>query len=546
MAARGNQVRRLSTRSDRLDGEIIFNDLTNLISGDTDAIQSVVDLFITLFNKIQAHEIEAENTAQIILETNQKLAAIDTELRYTKNENETMRHKLSLTDDATRTMYLRLEGLSEENNANLPLKVANSLSKTGVTCTVTDIDYVRRVGKYKEGEARPILVRFVREGKRNSILYNRANINKNKQRNDPLMWVNDDVSEETRRNRKSVRDIATLAKQTGITGLKIHGDGIILNNNKYKHDELDLLPPSLSLQKAKSREEENDIYFQGEESPFSNFHHSRFSDDQGQVYENIEQAFQYKKAKANGKLSIANKILATRDPIEIKKLSKQIPNTKEWNRDEEGLMKNLVTAKFTQNKHLGRLLIKTGDKQLHESTSNKKWGTGAELSSKALLTGNWDGQDLLGQLIEEVRNELKTNSAGAMLDCTPPKQASADPDQPVDDLDNITPMPEGEVHDLDLAPDLDPTTVTKTPSRDQTHTEKLNRSTLTEPDKTPVKDRASSAGSPTSTQAIIHGLSKKPKRIAPTPPKCQEETGFPRLRGNRPIRSTAAANKGKK
>lgn len=49
-------------------------------------------------------------------------------------------------------MFLRLEGLSEELNNNLPLNVANSLSKTGVTCTVADLDYVRRVGKYKEAD----------------------------------------------------------------------------------------------------------------------------------------------------------------------------------------------------------------------------------------------------------------------------------------------------------------------------------------------------------------------------------------------------------
>lgn len=67
---------------------------------------------------------------------------------------------------------------------------------------------------------------------------------------DPLIWINDDVSEDTRRKRKSVRDIAALAKLNGVEGIKIHGDGLIYENNKYRHDDLDLLPDELSLKKA--------------------------------------------------------------------------------------------------------------------------------------------------------------------------------------------------------------------------------------------------------------------------------------------------------
>lgn len=123
-------------------------------------------------------------------------------------------------------------------------------------CNTTDFDYVKRIGKYRENSVRPILVRFNKEGKRNSILYNRVTINKNKARDQPLLWVNDGVSDETRQNRKAVRDVATLANLQGCSAIKVHGDGIIISDNKYKHSDLDLLPPNLSLAKAKSREEE--------------------------------------------------------------------------------------------------------------------------------------------------------------------------------------------------------------------------------------------------------------------------------------------------
>lgn len=73
-------------------------------------------------------------------------------------------------------------------------------------------------------------------------------------------------------------------------------------------------------------------------------------------------------------------------------------------------MKDLLKAKFSQSKFLMDLLVNSGDKQFHESTSDQLWGTGAELSSKALLNGEWSGKDLLGQLIEEVPDALISNT----------------------------------------------------------------------------------------------------------------------------------------
>lgn len=62
--------------------------------------------------------------------------------------------------------------------------------------------------------------------------------------------------------------------------------------------------------------------------------------------------------------------------------------------------------KFTQNERLAKILARTDGLELHEATSDKKWGTRAELSSKVLLNGQWEGQDLLGQTIEKVCEEL--------------------------------------------------------------------------------------------------------------------------------------------
>lgn len=215
-----------------ISGDFVFNDLVNMVAGDSEATQSIVDLNLMLYNKIEALEIEHKKVSGILSPLIDRLAACERELLFVKNENSLLQQKLALTEDTSRLMYLRLEGLDEKYNNNLPQQVATSLSKTGVLCNISDIDYVKRIGKYIEGSQRPIQIKFIREGKRNSILFNRANVNKNRRREDPLLWINDDVSDETRASRKITRDVATLAKMQGCKTVKVHWDGVIIGSQK--------------------------------------------------------------------------------------------------------------------------------------------------------------------------------------------------------------------------------------------------------------------------------------------------------------------------
>lgn len=538
-------VTTLAQHGGMLNGEHITIDLISMISGDKAATQSVVDLFLMLYNKIEAHEIEVQQVSDQLGLAEDQIKALEIELGYLNSENNLLRHKIAITDDNSRTMYLRLEGLSETLNNNLPLHVVQTLSKTGVICNISDIDYTKRIGKFKEGTTRPILIRFIREGKRNSIFYNRANINKNRARGDPLLWLNDDISDETRRHRKTVRDIAALAKQEDIT-VRVHDDGIIVDNNKYRHIDLDLLPTKISIEKAKSRDEPTGIYFQSEKSPYSNHYPSRFVDEQGQTFENVEQAYQFKKAKAHNKMALANKILETRDPPEIHRLAKQLPTSKNWIKEEEQIMTDLVTMKFTQNPHIRNLLLATENKEFHEATSNKKWGTGAELASNALLNGDWNGEDLLGQILERVRTNLKL-------------------------VYPIPPDPFGSSEDVNALTHVKSTNDPPTP---HTHTARgeggktspvlaqLQISARAKPmggqlptpaagSKTPttVESPHSSAGSPVSTQAIEEISNKRRNKSAPTPPpqstSIVNSSATAPLRGNRVTRA-ARANQGKK
>lgn len=96
-------------------------------------------------------------------------------------------------------------------------------------------------------------------------------------------------------------------------------------------------------------------------------------------------------------------------------------------------MTQILCNKFKQNPELTAVLVNTGQKSLHEATGDHKWSTGAELASKALLNAEWQGQSIMGQLLQAVRNELSTG-----------QQPNESIPLPVEglDLDNLTPMPD--------------------------------------------------------------------------------------------------------
>lgn len=218
--------------------------------------------------------------------------------------------------------------MSEQNN--LHYYVSTTLAKTGVHCTGDDIDFVRRIGKYRQGHIRPVLVRFNRESKRNFF---------------PCA---------------------------------------VSTNNR--------------------------------------------------VCTSVEQAYQLRKAKFHNDHRRAKKITKTRNPYEAHRLGNKVPSSAEWTAIEEHEMYDLLMAKFTQNEYLRQYLIDTGDKHLHEATVDSKWATGADLSSKNTANGTWSGKDVLGTILENVRNAIANGNKSMMP--TPPE---IEHDQ-VDEID-LRPMP---------------------------------------------------------------------------------------------------------
>lgn len=428
--ATGHDTGELTESSLKLDVE---TDLKGLHQGDLTAISHIVDLNMSLIRRITELESNYESVLSAAHACEERLGSVTREMDNLKYENSLLSNKLAEVDNSTRQTNLRVEGLLENENENIKENVASCLSRSGIICTVSDIDYAKRLGKYRQGQARPVLVRLTREGLRNAILYNRSNVSRN---SNPPVWINDDISEVTRKQRKRTRDVASLAKMKGIN-VKVHSDGIIVGNEKYHHSDLDLLPQK---------------FIQGEESPFSNFYPCMIADNGGQIFFSAEQLFQYRRAKSHGKLSIAAKMLKTRNNAELLRLAKKIQPSNEWRTGEEGFMADILMLKFTQNKDLGRTLINTGNRQLHEATGNRKWAVGFDISSKGLTENEWRGDDLLGKLLENTREAIRAVygphvSTSPILDSTQISQSAVD--------HSTIPLPKDDEEDDDEASDYE-------------------------------------------------------------------------------------------
>ncbi len=130
---------------------------------------------------------------------------------------------------------------------------------------------------------------------------------------------------------------------------------------------------------------------------------------QGKLYhfQNVEQGMMAGKAMMMGDIESFNKILQQPDPKKVKALGRKVKNFNPvlWDKYKYQIVRTAVLAKFMQNPDLLAQLLSTGDAYLAETSAyDKVWGTG----SKSTNPKYWNGQNLLGLILMEVRKDLNS------------------------------------------------------------------------------------------------------------------------------------------
>lgn len=135
--------------------------------------------------------------------------------------------------------------------------------------------------------------------------------------------------------------------------------------------------------------------------------------------ESSEQAFMYMKATLFEDLDTAKRILeGGHAPQYYKKLGRQVKGFDQsvWNTWKVSIMRTVCLNKFSQNEVLKYHLLSTGDAILVETSPfDSVWGIGLAKQDRYgnkqtdwLDVNKWKGQNLLGFILMDVRDELRS------------------------------------------------------------------------------------------------------------------------------------------
>jgi ribA/ribD-fused uncharacterized protein len=145
-------------------------------------------------------------------------------------------------------------------------------------------------------------------------------------------------------------------------------------------------------------------------SPFSHWYKSNFTID------NIdfncgEQAMMYYKSILFNDSVIADEVLKETDPSQHKKLGREVKNFNSviWDKHKLDIVYKINKAKFSQNPKLLKALLDTKGTTLAEASPyDIVWGIGYEKDHpNAKDRTKWRGQNLLGEILTKVRNDLE-------------------------------------------------------------------------------------------------------------------------------------------
>ena len=145
----------------------------------------------------------------------------------------------------------------------------------------------------------------------------------------------------------------------------------------------------------------------------SNWYHSVFTVDEI-TFSSMEQYMMYEKAILFQDYQTADKILSTDDVAEIKALGRMVQHFDEeiWREKREKIVHKGVLQKFLQNPELAEKLLETGEQMIAEcAVKDKIWGIGLSMGDEErFCVDKWKGQNLLGQILMQVRAEISVQS----------------------------------------------------------------------------------------------------------------------------------------
>lgn len=190
-------------------------------------------------------------------------------------------------------------------------------------------------------------------------------------------------------------------------------EDIYLNTRKATSDEWETRLHDVLLSGTKY----NDKYVAFWGGCFSNFFPCQFTLE-GKTWTTSEKYFMWKKAMTFGDTEIADEILKHDAPREVKKLGRQVKNfsSEVWDKVKVDIMYAGVNAKFTQDAECNDCIKEFQNQKFVEgSPDDTIWGVGIHYADEKVFDeSKWRGQNLLGNILTRVRDEIFQDALDAM------------------------------------------------------------------------------------------------------------------------------------
>lgn len=363
---------------------------------------------------------EHMNTMSNFMEGNQeqwnahtrRLLIAEQQLKVANESNRKLESQINQLENQIKICNLRVEGKREVEGENMMEFMMDIARQTGAeNFKADDIMSAERIGKRQNGQngqrqdrPRVIMVTFRTRQARNKIYYGRARLHNTDMFRG--IYINDDVSVLTRQQRDGYRSVAALARAQG-ADIRVHDDGIIIDGRKYMLGDEHLLPEKYSMKKAKTVLSGGELYFASQHSFLSNFAYAPIIEGET-LYPTAEHFYQARKCENANDMERRQRVIDATTPLEAKRIADGIKETPEWRGYKDGVMEEVVGAKFDQNRELADKLMDTGVLQLNEATHNEHFGIGVALNSRAIKDKSYRGMNKLGKILMNKRDELNT------------------------------------------------------------------------------------------------------------------------------------------
>ena len=279
-------LQKLDTKLDNLDGRLISS-------------------MNELKEKIEASKVTTERTAEDCAKVKDATNRLKVQVSVHGARLSALEAKIEQLERDKRKNTLVIDGVEEIVDEDVGETVENLFKEVGVSYSTRVCINIYRRGKRRTDDCkqtdrrqkdrvRPILVVFLRQTEKSEFFRCIKNLKGNDLwRN---VYFNDDLTEIQANEQRDLRSLAAYAKSQGKEA-GVRGGAPWYENRKYRYDELHILPPGISLLKAKTLEilDGKAIIFQSPHSPLSNLYHCNIV-FRGESFVSAEGAFHYKRA----------------------------------------------------------------------------------------------------------------------------------------------------------------------------------------------------------------------------------------------------------